>query len=135
MRLPERKITERKSCFIEAMQTWVEIAIFDEEYLAQNVIKGLDLTDMEMDTYRTEVLKKWPGIGYKQRLELSLNPAAQKEVYDLIIQENPCLHPRNVVQIQGVSDRLTFEYEEIMRWFRTLRGEGSQPEVIDGKDL
>lgn len=133
MKLRNSKVVDRKQYYIDSMERWLEIAVFDEDYLQSSIIADLDLTDMEIDTYRTELLKKWPGFGYLARLAMSLDPTAQKEVYDLIVKENPCLHPRNVVQIQGVSDRITFEHEEIARWFRTLRAQGDRPEVIDGQ--
>lgn len=133
-KLPVAKVLERRECYCESLEAWIEIAVFDEEYLALAIVAQLDLTDMELPAYRYEVLKKWPGIGAEARLKMSLDVAAQKEVYDLIVEANPSLHPRNIVQIERISDTLGHEHNAIEQWFLSRGKDGQRPEVIHGAE-
>lgn len=116
--------------YSDILQRWVEIAVLDESYIHRNITSQIDLTDLELDEYYFKLLKLWPGLDTATRLELSLSPAGVKEISELIIGENPALHPRNVARVEGISDDLSEDLRLIRDWFSSGGKEGTKPMVV-----
>jgi len=79
-------IVEIKQVYVDNLERWVTIPVYNEDMLISHM-KGVDLTDMEFETYQ-HMISSLAGIQ-------TTNKASTKEVYDLMIASNPYMHPKN----------------------------------------
>lgn len=133
MKLPRPRISEIHSVYIDSLEDWIDIPVFDEgdvkKLIAQINWDGLSLNDykrMLIDTIELDPrIKSGLGDGFTSR-------SARNEVYDYIINKNPALQPKNAINSEEPLYN-AIETRNVMEWFASKGVKGRPPEVISGE--
>lgn len=126
-------IQEFQKRYIESLETWIEIAVFDQDAFVR-FIQSFDVEDKELSDYRQYVVENWPGIPSRYKRRLS-EPKVVGEVYEEILHLNPAVHPKNVWALEPVEQAPEMDEEDkkkIMRAFASGGTLGPKIQVIHG---
>lgn len=127
------KVKEFQRQYVEGLEDFIEIAVFDEDDLKELMHK-IDLTDIELSDFKKMVVNEWPGIPSLLRVRLS-DDTIINEVYAKIVDANPLMHPKNIFRIEAMNiepELSDTDKRRIMLGFSSRNTTGTKVQVIQG---
>lgn len=121
-------LLEIRNEYVDTLERWIEIYVFDQEDVAQ-MVSTIDLENMELAEYKNMLVSQWPGIPVDVKQNMS--QAATDEIYTMILAANPSLHPRFVSQIEEFGDPNEAAVKE---WFASGGHAGNKPVILERED-
>lgn len=127
MKLTRLKILDVHKVFIDNLECWVEMPIFDQEELIK-LVNEIDWEELSMTDYKRIVVQGWPGLSSAAKVKLR-TAAARDEFYNLIVKENWGLAPGAALDQQRPYYPLV-ESENVRLWFASHKAQGRGPDVL-----
>lgn len=126
MNLKRLHIQEIKKIYIDNLNEWVEVPVWDQEEIIR-LVNEIDWEGLDMRQYKKMLVELWPGLSSSVKSKLK-NPAARDELYEVLIHENWGLAPAEALGNQFVYTEI--EKKNVEDWFASAKTKGRPPVVL-----
>lgn len=122
--LTKPRIKEIHSVFIDNLEEWIDVPVYDESDLSKI---NVDWDGLTMVEYKKLLIDH---IDLEPRIKSQINSyIIRDEIYEQIIRKNPGLAPK-LASVSGQPYYTEQESSLVMDWFASHAIRGKKPEVI-----
>lgn len=126
MRLNKLRIIEVKKIYVDGLEDWIEVPVWEQDELLK-FVNEIDWDGLDMRQYKKMLVEHWPGLSASVKSKVKA-PAARDELYDVLIHENWALKPSEAMSPRSYYSEA--EKNNVMAWFASAKVQGRPPEVL-----
>jgi hypothetical protein len=124
MNLRRVQVLDIKKIYLDRLQEWVEVPVFDQGEIIK-AVNDIDWDGLDMRQYKKLLVEHWPGLSPSVKTKLK-NPVARDELYEVLIHENWGLRPGSTMG----SYYNKIESDNVLAWFASNKLQGRAPDVL-----
>lgn len=128
MKLAGLPIIETKKIYLDQVEEWVDIPVWDQEELIK-IVNLINWESLSLSEYKKALTSGWPGLSASAKARLKSSVAARDEFYTMIVRENWGLKP-GAAQNQKRPFYSEVELENVRLWFASNKVQGRQPLIL-----
>lgn len=127
MKLAGLAIIETKKIYLDQVEEWVDIPVWDQEELIK-IVNLINWESLSMSEYKKALTSGWPGLSASAKSRLKSSAAARDEFYTMIVRENWGLAPGSAFTQRSFYSNV--DIERVRLWFLSHGGQGRAPVVL-----